>query len=186
MIIRDAQPSDTPFIAQCILAGFHLYDFEPEGPRHKTMYSLLKECVGREDLLYTYRFTRIAEVDGQPAGAILAYPGELYRELRRKTFEELWPRMLPIDAQSEQETGPGEFYLDSVAVHPHFRHQGIARALIEDSIEKGKKLGYKQIGLVADITMPHLIQIYASYGFVPEERRKVLGIDFQRMIYTLI
>lgn len=27
--------------------------------------------------------------------------------------------------------------------------------------------------------------LYQSYGFVPEERRKVLGIDFQRMVYTV-
>lgn len=26
--IRDARPSDAPFLAECIFAGLHLYDFE--------------------------------------------------------------------------------------------------------------------------------------------------------------
>ena len=105
-IVRDALPSDAPFLAQCILAGFHLYDFEPEGPIDKEVYRLLNECIKREDLLYTYKFARIAEVDGVAAGALLSYPGELYRGLRHKTFVELWPDLLRLDAESEQETGP--------------------------------------------------------------------------------
>lgn len=184
-IVRDAQPSDAHFLAQCILAGFHVYDFEPEGPQNKELYLLLTECVKRDDLLYAYKFSRIAEIDGVPAGALLSYPGELYRGLRHKTFVELWPDLLRLDAESEQETGPGEYYLDSLAVAPAFRHQGIGHMLIEDGIRKGIDRGYKQIGLVADVTMPHLIRLYESYGFVPEERRKVLGIDFQRMIYAV-
>ena len=28
IVIRDARPSDAPFLAECILAGMHLYDFE--------------------------------------------------------------------------------------------------------------------------------------------------------------
>ncbi len=28
MIIRDARPSDAPFLAECILAGFHFADFD--------------------------------------------------------------------------------------------------------------------------------------------------------------
>ena len=185
VIVRDALPSDSPFLAQCILAGFHLYDFEPEGPQDNELYSLLNECIKRDDLLYTYKFARLAEVDGVTAGALLSYPGELYRGLRHRTFVELWPDFLSLDAESEQETGPGEFYLDSLAVVPAFRHQGIGHTLIEDGIRKGIHLGYRQIGLVADVSMPHLIRLYASYGFVPEERRKVLGIDFQRMVYAV-
>ena len=28
LTIRDAKPSDAPFLAECILAGMHFYDFE--------------------------------------------------------------------------------------------------------------------------------------------------------------
>ena len=28
IIIRDASPTDTPFLAECILAGFHFTDFD--------------------------------------------------------------------------------------------------------------------------------------------------------------
>lgn len=185
MIIRDAKPEDAPFLAKCIMAGMHFYDFETDVPEETKIYRRLVECERRIDLLYTYKFTRVAEVDGQLAGALLSYPGELYRDLRHNTFTELWPDMAKMDAESEQETGPGEYYLDSLAVHPAFRHQGIGRALLDDGIRKGSTLGYRQIALLADAEMPHLVCLYQSLGFVPADHRRAFGVDFQRMIYTL-
>ena len=85
----------------------------------------------------------------------------------------------------EPETDPGEYYLDSLAVHPEYRRMGIGRALLEDGIKIGLSKGFTQIALVADAGMPHLIKIYQSIGFVPADHRNVFGTDFLRMIYTV-
>jgi ribosomal protein S18 acetylase RimI-like enzyme len=105
--------------------------------------------------------------------------------MRHKTFSELWPDMAQMDADSEMETGPGEYYLDSLAVMPSCRHHGIGKALLLDGIRKGRDLGYDQIALVADGEMQHLIRLYESIGFVPADQRHVFGVDFQRMIYKI-
>jgi ribosomal protein S18 acetylase RimI-like enzyme len=186
IIIRDARPSDAPFLAECILAWMHLYDFEEVVNDDLTdALENITQSEGREDTLYTYSRTRIAEVDGKPAGALLSYPGALYKDLKEKTLKEYWPAFFTLYGNDEPETDPGEFYLDSLAVHPDFRRLGIGRALLEDGIKIGLSKGFTQIALVADAGMPHLIKIYQSIGFVPADHRNVFGTDFLRMIYTI-
>ena len=85
-----------------------------------------------------------------------------------------------MDSESEMETGPGEYYLDSLAVLPSYRHHGIGKALLLDGIRKGENLGYIRIALVAD-----LVRLYESIGFVQADHRHAFGVDFQRMIYEV-
>lgn len=184
MKIRDAVPGDAGFLAKCIMAGMHFYDFEADVPEQADIFGRLTECEQREDLLYSYRYTRVAEVDGALAGALISYPGEIYKDLRHKTFSELWPDLSDMDAASEMETGPGEYYLDSLAVDSRFRHMGIGRTLLKDGIQKGIGLGYSKITLLADSEMPYLVRLYRSVGFEPDGHRQVFGVDFQRMVYT--
>ena len=185
LTIRDAAPSDAPFLAKCIMAGMHFYDFETDIPENRDIYDRLIECEQREDLLYSYSRTRVAEVDGRVAGSLLSYRGELYKDLRHRTFTELWPEFFKMDQTSEQEADPGEYYLDTLAVLPEFRRHGIGRALIEDGIKKGQALGYSKITLVADHDMPHLVHLYESIGFRKADIRHVFGVEFQRMVINL-
>lgn len=116
VIIRDARPEDAPFLAKCVMAGMHYYDFGQLDPGHEGIFRSLVECERRTDLLYTFANSRIAEIDGKVAGSLLSYPGDNYKELRHKTFSELWPEYISMDTDSEQETGPGEYYLDTLVV----------------------------------------------------------------------
>lgn len=181
--IRDGRPSDAPFLAKCIMAGMHMYDFEEAlNDDMSDILERLSICEERTDTLYTHARTRVAEFDGTPVAALLSYPGELYKSLKEKTFREFWPGFFAQFASDDPETGPGEYYLDSLAVLPAFRHQGIGRALMKDGIWIGLSKGFNQIALVADSEMPHLISLYESLGFVPEGHRHAFGTDFQRMV----
>ena len=182
-VIRKARPEDAPFLAKCIMAGMHFYDFGTEVPEKEDIFRSLVECERRDDLLYSYRHSRVAEADGKVVGALLSYPGDIYKRLREKTFAEIWPDFFPTHGDSEQETDPGEYYLDSLAVLPEYRGRGIGKALLQDGIRKGIDLGFNQIALVADSDMPHLISLYKSLGFVPADHRHAFGVDFQRMVF---
>ena len=183
--IRDARPSDAPFLAECIMAGMHFWDFDDiMNDDLSDILDGITECETRTDTLYTHSRTRVAEVDGTPVAALLSYPGALYKELRDRTFREYWPAFFVEHAGDDPETDPGEYYLDSLAVLPAFRHQGIGTALLEDGIRRGIKEGFTRIALVADATMPHLVSLYESLGFTPAEHRHAFGTDFLRMIYT--
>ena len=184
--IRDARPSDAPFLAECIMAGMHFTDFDEFMTDDMSdILERLTLCERRPDTLYSYAHTRVAEVDGQLAGALLSYPGALYKDLKEKTFKEFWPGFFSQFAGDDPETDPGEYYLDSLAVHPAYRKLGIGRALLEDGIKMGLSQDFDKIALVADSDYPHLIRLYESIGFVPEGRRHAFGTDFLRMIYTV-
>ena len=185
MTIRDALPSDAPFLAQCIMAGMHFYDFE--GFMTDNLEDIcdgITECEGRDDTLYSYTRTRVAEIDGKLVGALLSYPGDIYKDLRDRTFRQCLPDFVIKNAGDELETVPGEYYLDSLAVLPEYRRQGIGSALLRDGIAKGLSLGYATIVLLADSEMPNLIRLYGSLGFTPSGRRHAFGTDFQRMVYS--
>lgn len=185
MLIRDATPEDAAFLAKCLIAGMHFYDFETEIPKNKDIYLNLVDCEKRTDLLYSYKDSRIAEVDGKVVGSLLSYPGDNYKELRRKSFAVFWPDYMAIDEESEMETGPGEYYLDTLAVLPEYRRRGIGRALLEDGIKRGIEAGYKLITLVVDSDMPDLIRLYESVGFKKAEHRWIFRVDFLRMVYSV-
>ena len=182
--IRDAYPSDARFLAECILAGMHFWDFE--GGLDDEMSLIINgitECEKRTDTLYTHTRTRVAEVDGTPVAALLSYPGELYKDLRDRTFRVYWPSFFTEHANDDLETDPGEYYLDSLAVLPAFRGHGIGKAMIDDGIQRGIAQGFTRIALVADAEMPHLVSLYKSIGFTPAEHRHAFGTDYLRMIY---
>ena len=183
MIIRDARPEDAPFLAKCIMSGMHLYDFE-EHPSDQIaeILSGLTNCETREDTLYSYRNTRVAEVNGLLAGALLSYPGEEYQTRKERTFREFWPEYFSEHADDDPETDPGEWYLDSLAVIPEYRRMGIGKALLEDGIRKGLSQGFNRVALVADPEYPHLVRLYKSLGFAPDGTRHAFGTDFLRMV----
>jgi len=184
-VIRNARPSDAPFLAECILAGMHFADFDKKLDGDLShLLEMVTECERREDTLYSYSRTRVAEVDGKPVAALLSYPGELYKDLKERTFRELWPGYFTRFGNDDPETDPGEYYLDSLAVHPDYRRLGIGRALLEDAIQIGLSQGYTRIALVADAEMPNLIGLYSSMGFVPADHRHAFGVDFLRMVYS--
>ena len=53
VIIRDARPSDAPFLAKCIMAGMHFFDFETEIPEEEDIFLRLVESEKREEWLYS-------------------------------------------------------------------------------------------------------------------------------------
>ncbi len=182
--LRDARIEDAPFLARCILAGMHLYDFEDNlDSELSSILDSITECERHTDTLYSYINTRIAEVDGQPAGALLSYPGEIYAVFREWTFRQYWPSMYARITDDDPETDPGEYYLDSLAIVPAYRKHGLGRALIKDGIRLGLEKGFSQIALVADTAFPHLPGIYATMGFVPDGHRNLFGDDYLRMVY---
>ena len=65
----------------------------------------------------------------------------------------------------DDETQAGELYLDSLAVLPDYRRQGIAHCLLHATKEKADKMGLPCVGLLVDKGNPAGEALYASVGF---------------------
>ena len=85
--LRDATSEDAPFIARVVLAGIEMLDMDVALPdNQRDLYEHLVGICRMDDTLYSYRNTRIAEVDGCAVGGLVAYDGARYAKMREKTF----------------------------------------------------------------------------------------------------
>ena len=80
-----------------------------------------------------------------------------------------------------EETEPGEFYLDSLAVFPKFRHQGIGTQLILAMSNKAFNEGHQRVGLLVDIGNPNAERLYTSLGFQRVNQKQLFSHQMWHM-----
>ena len=125
--------------------GYGLEDF-------RKMMTILVE---REDSQYSYQNTLVAMDAEQVVGISVSYDGGCLHELRRGKDH----------SGMDDETQAGELYLDSLAVLPEYRCQGIARKLLLATKERANLLGLPRVGLLVDKDNPIGEALYTSVGF---------------------
>ena len=180
--LRDATSDDAPFIARVVLAGIDMLDIDAVLPdEQRAIYEHLMDICRMDDTLYSYLNTRIAEVDGNRVGALVAYDGARYAALRAKTFG-LVQQTSGMDlSRNAMETGPGEFYLDSMAVLSDYRGLGIGKMLISDRMDYVLRNGFQKGTLLVDKDKPRLQHYYQSLGFVFVEEMFVFGSWYNKL-----
>jgi DNA-3-methyladenine glycosylase I len=185
--IRDAKLDDAPFIARVVLAGIDMLDIDAviaDGQR--AIYEHLIEICRMDDTLYGYCNTRIAEIDGEKVGALVAYDGARYAAMRAKTFG-LVQQSSGMDlSRNAMETGPGEFYLDSMAILSGHRGIGIGKMLMRDRMDYALGNGFPKVTLLVDKDKPRLQTYYESLGFVFAEDVFVFGDWYNKLVCPLL
>ena len=185
--LRDATSEDAPFIARVVLAGIDMLDIDAVLPdEQRAIYEHLMDICRMDDTLYSYLNTRIAEVDGNRVGALVAYDGARYAALRAKTFG-LVQQTSGMDlSRNAMETGPGEFYLDSMAVLSDYRGLGIGKMLMRDRMDYALRNGFLKATLLVDKDKPRLQRYYESEGFAFDEEMFVFGSWYNKMVCPLL
>ena len=180
--LRDATSDDAPFIARVVLAGIDMLDIDAKLPdEQRAIYEHLMDICRMDDTLYSYLNTRIAEVDGNRVGALVAYDGARYAALRAKTFG-LVQQTSGMDlSRNAMETSPGEFYLDSMAVLSDFRGLGIGKMLMRDRMDYALRNGFQKVTLLVDKDKPRLQRYYESDGFAFDEEMFVFGSWYNKL-----
>ena len=174
--LRDATSDDAPFIARVVLAGIDMLDIDAKLPdEQRAIYEHLMDICSMDDTLYSYLNTRIAEIDGNRVGALVAYDGARYAALRAKTFG-LVQQTSGMDlSRNAMETGLGEFYLDSMAILSDYRGIGIGKKLMRDRMDYALRNGFQKITLLVDKDKSRLQRYYESDGFAFDEEMFVFG-----------
>lgn len=101
--------------------GYGLTDF------HKMMTSLVE----RTDSQYSYKNALVAMDNDKLVGVAVSYDGALLHELRQVFIEVAREQIGKDHSLIDDETQAGELYLDSLAVIPEYRRQGIAQRLLK-------------------------------------------------------
>lgn len=178
LTFRQATIADALFISK----GFHMAMLYDDATEERIQNFAQNICI-REDVLYSWRNTIIAEVDRQPAGMLTSYDGRFYHEMRVVTME-LAKEHLGVEFPDMQDEAiPGEYYLDSLAVMPEYRGLGIGRSLLQQGISEGQKLNLK-VTLAVDPENNRAKRLYESLGFIPDGTLFIFGHDYEKMVYT--
>ena len=135
--------------------GYGLKDF-------RTMKTMLVE---QEDSQYSYRNTLVAMDRDKVVGISVSYDGSRLHELRRAFIDAAKAHIGKDHSSMDDETEAGELYLDSLAVLPYYRRQGIAKALLLATKEKANLCGLPCVGLLVDKANPVGETLYTSVGF---------------------
>lgn len=182
IIIRDASPKEARAIAEYFVSAWPVDTFlAMDG--HLTeddLKEIVSGYVAAEDNLYSYRNTMVAvcmDCDGKElvAGAINGYDGKDFKRLKKPVTDDLTNRFGEVPYASVEETGPGEFYLDSVGVAPDMRSKGIGSMLFEAMLRKASENGHEVAGLLVDHGNPKAEALYARLGFEQVDEVDFLG-----------
>ncbi len=168
MRIEEAKPVHAALIGGAVMAamGVEICDMlcGPEHPRRR-LAEMFTELAAREDTQYSYRNTLVAtDDDGRAMGVIVCYDGARLEELRRPFLAAMKARFGVTFERLHDETDAGEFYLDSLAVLPEFRHRGVGEALLRAGVERARQAG-KPAGLLVDKENVGARRLYEKIGF---------------------
>ena len=130
-----------------------------------SFYKMMTMLVEREDSQYSYRNTLVAMDAERVVGIAVSYDGGRLHELRRAFIEAAKEHIGKDHSGMDDETQAGELYLDSLAVLPEYRRQGIARKLLLATKERADRLGLPCVGLLVDKDNPVGEALYTSVGF---------------------
>ena len=126
---------------------------------------MMTSLVEREDSQYSYRNTLVAMADHEVVGIAVSYDGGRLHELRQAFIQASKLCIGKDHSGMDDETQAGELYLDSLAVLPEYRRQGIAKRLLHATKDKANKMSLPCVGLLVDKGNPAGEALYASVGF---------------------
>jgi ribosomal protein S18 acetylase RimI-like enzyme len=166
--IREASKSQAAEIASLIMTAMTddccLY-FCGEGYGLEDFHKMMTMLVERDNSQYSYRNTLVAMDADKVVAISVSYDGGRLHELRRAFIEAAKEQIGKDHSGMDDETQAGELYLDSLAVLPDYRHQGIARKLLLATKERANCLGLPRVGLLVDKDNPVGKALYTSVGF---------------------
>lgn len=157
--------ADAADIARAVLMALHM-DYDPDSATGRLFTAL----AARPDSQYSYRNALKAVTDtGATAGVIVTYDGGRLHTLQQAFRDEFGLATGRRPDRLTEETVPGEWYIDSLAVFPGYRRRGVARDLIESAIRRAPS-GLTPALLCAKDN-PDARKLYLSLGFGPRGER---------------
>lgn len=181
--IRKADSGDAGEIAALFMLAWPVEDIlASSGMTREELHLSMTHAAAREDTIYGFINTFVAETDGKIIGAVCAYDGADYQRLKQPIVEAIGH---DSGFARIKETEAGEFYVDSVGVLPEYRGRGTGTRLVEAQIRRAASLGHSVIGLIVDIDKPKTEALYTRLGFKHLDDRNFFGHTMKHMVKVI-
>ncbi len=177
--VEPATAEDAEFVATVMAEAVGMSVMEDGSTPDEHLTNICR----RTDTLYSWQNAVIAKVGDEPAGALISYDGHGYHEVKLRTFGLVPKEMLEFDIDKmDDETGDGEYYLDSLAVLPQHRGHGIASLLLKYGVGKAREKHLLPI-LACDPDNANALRLYMKTGFRQEGTMFIFGHEYMRMVW---
>ncbi len=165
MLIRKAKPEESDIIAQYLLLamGDIAYKFIGENSKEKAA-NWLSGLISKTGNQYSFENCFVADEEGEIVAVALVYDGGNLQKLRKPVAQSL-KLMFGRSFDLEDETEPGEFYIDCVAVNPARQGEGIGSKMFQFLIDEYVYKQGKTLGLLVDKQNPGAKKLYLKLGF---------------------
>lgn len=180
-MIRPARPDDAEAVAPLlVLAMGHIAGIFARSTRYEDAIPFFEAFFKDGANQYSYANTLVYETEAGVIGAITGYDGGRLHELRQPVLDKL--REAEPDFNPNDETEPGEYYIDCVNVHPGHQGKGIGKELIRAFCEHAQTLGYGRVGLIVDMVNPAAKRLYENLGFQVAGEKDFMGHRYFHMV----
>jgi ribosomal protein S18 acetylase RimI-like enzyme len=174
-MIRPAQPADAPAIARLIILAMDKlaakFANSEDEQKQRDLFERFAAQTGNQ---YSYSNILVWDEAGEVCGMIMAYDGAKLDELR-KPFLQYTTTQLGFTGRPEDETQPGEYYIDCLAVSPIHQGKGIAKKLINALFKRAAKLNHQTVGLLVSKGNDKAKNLYIDLGFEVKGDKALLG-----------
>lgn len=171
--VRPARPGD-PAAALLYASAASYYDAFAGGSARAA--ALLASLFPHSGHSASYEVCRLAERDGEPVGAMAAFPAEdagryAHRFVSlalRRLPPAAWPSAIAhLRAAARVAPTPpaGSWYVDGLAVAPGHQRRGIAQTLLEAAADDGRRAGAGVLALDTGLENAAAQALYERAGF---------------------
>lgn len=180
-IIRKAEAEDAGAIAVLLLYAMEdiVYTFIGKNDQQAALHFML-HFTGKENNQYSYRNCWVAEINGDIMAAVNVYDGAQLYQLREPVIDHIHQHYNST-FEPEDETAAGEYYIDTLAVHPTQRGKGIGSALLKFLINYYTRELRTALGLLVDEENIPAKQLYLRSGFISAEEKFLFGKKMHHM-----
>jgi ribosomal protein S18 acetylase RimI-like enzyme len=175
LTIRPARPDDALVAAELLYQtmlweGDTMFGCDPRHTVLETLAGLFLFSDGR----LSRRHAFIAEMEGQIAGLLMAYPGKAIPRLDISTGCYLFgyfslAALVRVAWRSLAIAGPeakrGEYYISNVAVRPRFQGHGIGSRLLAFAEHLARSAGLSRVSLCVDMHNDGAFRLYQRTGY---------------------
>ena len=181
MVIRRATLKDSEKIATYLLLAMEdiVYKFIGEKDPKKAKEFMLY-FAERERNQYSYQNCWVAEDENGVLAAVNLYDGARLNELRQPVVEYIVTHFNK-DFKYEDETQAGEYYIDSLGVHPGLQGKGVGSKILQFLIDEYVDKGNQTLGLLVDEENPNAKRLYLKLGFKSAGKKVLFGKHMEHL-----
>ncbi|MDN6731024.1 MAG: GNAT family N-acetyltransferase, partial [Atopostipes suicloacalis] len=134
---------------------------------------ILLEAMHQPRYRYGFENAWICEREGKIAGVFFSYPSEWERLIDGPLQAAMLNHGLPSHTiRQDNESLPGEWYLDTLVTDASFRRQGVGQEMLLAAHQIALTKGYSKISLNCEVNNLPAYQLYRKMGYL--EKTKII------------